>query len=97
MAGAQCVTEGVFWIEEFGRRTCPQYPVHRAGRVLVEVCGMSLVGQCPAGSINNPQGQCVEKSPGGTGYEVPRDHSRAVCGVVGTPFRTLCGGRACLQ
>ena len=25
-----------------------------------KVCGMSPVGQCPAGSINNPQGQCVE-------------------------------------
>ena len=32
------MTEGVFWIEEFGRRKCLSYPVHRAGRVLVEKC-----------------------------------------------------------
>ena len=56
-----------------------------------KACGMPLVAQCPAGSINNPQGQRVEKSAGGTGYEVPRDLSRAVCGVGGTPSRTLCG------
>lgn len=36
LAGEQCVMEEVFWIEEFGRRKCPQYPVHRTGRVLVE-------------------------------------------------------------
>ena len=32
------MTEGVFWIEEFGRRKCLSNPVHRAGRVLVEKC-----------------------------------------------------------
>ena len=59
-----------------------------------KACGMPLVAQCPAGSINNPQGQRVEKSAGGTGYEVPRDLSRALCEIADPPVSSCMVGRS---